>query len=122
MRSWRQSGLLRGRSGLELFLREHAPSILDDLAQGLYLVTTRVSCEYFDELFAFDEVIIRMRAGEVTQSRVTMLFDYLCERDGELRLMARGEQQIACLRKQAEGMVATPVPTALRRGLEPFRV
>jgi len=29
----------------EMFLRQHAPSVLDDLARGLSLVTTRVSCE-----------------------------------------------------------------------------
>ena len=34
----------------ELFLRDHAPEILDELRNGLYLVTVRVSCEYFNEL------------------------------------------------------------------------
>src|ERR1700675_4195534 len=40
----------------ELFLKEHAPSILDELARDLRLVTLRVSCEYFEELSAFDEI------------------------------------------------------------------
>lgn len=29
----------------ELFLREYAPEVLTELAQGLSLITTRVSCE-----------------------------------------------------------------------------
>ncbi|NOZ08594.1 MAG: acyl-CoA thioesterase, partial [FCB group bacterium] len=40
----------------ELFLREHAPDILEELTRGLSLVTVRVSCEYFQELTAFDEI------------------------------------------------------------------
>ncbi len=94
----------------ELFLRDYAPEILEELERDLALVTTRVSCEYFNELFAFDEVIIRMRAGAVSQSRITMLFDYLRVGDGGEQLIARGEQQIACMRRSDSGAVPTPVP------------
>ena len=104
----------------EMFLRTHAPGILDELNDDLALVTTRVSCEYFNELFAFDEVIIRMRAGAVSRNRVTMRFDYLrADEQGEV-LIAKGEQQIACMRRGPDGVVPTPVPEDLRRALEPF--
>ena len=58
----------------ELFLRDHAPEVLTALAQGLCLVTTRCSCEYLAELAAFDEVVIRMRLGALTQSRMSLVF------------------------------------------------
>jgi enediyne biosynthesis thioesterase len=103
-----------------MFLREHAPEIIDELNRDLALVTTRVSCEYFSELFAFDEVLIRMRAGAVSQSRVTMLFDYLRAGEKGEELIAKGEQQIACMRRNEGGVVPTPIPEALRRALEPF--
>src|SRR5262249_46436032 len=57
----------------EMFLRDHAPDVLAELARELSLATLNVSCEYLAELRAFDEVIIRMRLGELTQSRVTMI-------------------------------------------------
>src|SRR5262245_66075467 len=60
----------------EMFLREHAPDILAELSRGLSLATLRVSCEYLSELSAFDEVIIRMRLGELTQSRLKLRFEY----------------------------------------------
>ena len=101
----------------ELFLRDHAPEILADLAQGLVLVTTRVSCDYFSELYAFDQVIVRMRAGNVTQSRVTMLFDYVRVTDIQEEIVAQGQQQVACLRKKGEEYVAIPVPEVLRQAL-----
>ncbi len=104
----------------EMFLREHAPEVLDELQNGLALVTTRVACEYYAELAAFDEVLIRMRAGEVTQSRVTMLFDYLRRKEDREELIARGEQQTACLRKENGQAVATPVPRPLRDALDRF--
>src|SRR3712207_9462571 len=61
----------------EMFLRDHAPDVVDELTQGLHLVTTRVSCEYLSELFAFDEVVISMRLGEAAQNRISMRFEYL---------------------------------------------
>ncbi len=105
----------------EMFLRAHCPEILEQMNQGLALVTVRCGCEYFAELLPFDEVLIRMRLGEVVQNRVTMLYEYL--RVGPLgeELVARGEQQIACMQRAEERAVPTPVPHALRAALEPFR-
>jgi len=103
----------------ELFLRDHAPDILQDLKQGLSLVTTQVSCEYHQELFAFDEVAVRMYVTAVTQSRVGMRFDYFrLAPDGREELIARGEQQIACMREVDGKMGPTPVPESLRRALQ----
>jgi enediyne biosynthesis thioesterase len=96
----------------EMFLKNHAPDILEQLYQNLVMVTTRVSCEYFNELFAFDEVILSMRAGEVTSSRIVMIFDYI--RADEL--IARGEQQIACMSQNQP----TPIPKSLRDALTPY--
>lgn len=104
----------------EMFLRAHAPEILSQLAQDLALVTTRVACDYFDELFAFDEVIIRMRAGPISQNRITMHFDYLRSRDGQEQMIARGEQQIACMRRAPTGVVPTPIPECLIQALESY--
>ena len=102
----------------EMFLRDNAKEIIAEIANGLSLVTTRVSCEYFNELFAFDEVIIRMRAGPVSQNRVTMLFDYLRkDENNNEELIARGEQQIACMRKDGERVFPVPVPEVLATAL-----
>ncbi|MEN8219480.1 MAG: acyl-CoA thioesterase [Pseudomonadota bacterium] len=104
----------------EMFLRDHAPDVLELLNKDLVMVTTHVSCSYFNELFAFDEVYVRMLAGAVTESRVTMLFDYVCKREQGEELMARGEQQVACMLKKNGGVVPTPIPKSLREALNPF--
>ena len=101
----------------EMFLREHAPSILAELSHGLSLATVNVSCEYLAELAAFDEVIIRMRLGELTQSRMKLIFEYWrAGKTGE-ELVARGEQQIACLRRDREKLAPIPIPKVLRDAL-----
>lgn len=104
----------------ELFLRDHAPAVLDELADGLALVTTRVSCEYLAELRAFDEVAVRMRLGGTAQNRVTMRFEYWRVDDGGEELVARGEQEVACMRRADGGVFPAPVPEALREALRPF--
>lgn len=103
----------------EMFLREYAPEILAELERGLALITLRCSCDYLAELKAFDEVIVHMFLASIAQNRIAMRFEYW--REGEQReLVARGEQEIACMRRDADGMIPTPVPRSLREALEPF--
>ena len=104
----------------EMFLRDHAPDVARELSRGLSLATVRVSCEYLSELTAFNEVIIRMRLGELTQSRITLLFEYWRSHATGEELVARGEQVIACLKRQGEELTPTPVPASLREALKPF--
>ena len=100
----------------EMFLRDHAPDVVAEISRGLSLATLRVSCEYLAELNAFDEVLIRMRLGELTQSKITLLFEYW---RGE-ELIARGEQQVACFRREGDKLVPTPVPKSLREALRAY--
>lgn len=105
----------------EMFLRDHAPAILDDLNGNLRMVTIRCACDYFHELAPFDVVKIRMRLGEIVQNRVTMLFEYWRADDaGGETLIARGEQQIGCMRLEQGRLQPTPVPDILRDALRPF--
>jgi len=104
----------------EFFLREHAPEIVEELTRGLCLVTTRCACDYLAELAVFDEVVLRMRLGALLQNRITLVFEYWRRQgDGE-ELVARGEQQIACMRRDGERLTPTPVPAALREALRPY--
>jgi enediyne biosynthesis thioesterase len=104
----------------ELFLRDHAPAILAEMDRGLALVTTRAACEYFEELSALDEIKIRMTLVSQAQNRLTMAFEYYRECGGRDELVARGEQQIACMRRDGGRMVPTPIPSELREALRPF--
>lgn len=104
----------------ELFLREHAPEVLDEFTRGLSLVTLRCACEYLAELAVFDEVIIRMRLGALIQNRLTLLFEYWRPTGGGEELVGRGEQQVACMRREGKRLVPTPVPEVLREALRPY--
>ena len=100
----------------EMFLRDRAPDVIEALKYGLVLVTTRVSCEFMAELVAFDEITLRMRLGELAQNRITMKFEYW---RGE-ELVARGEQQVACMQREGKQVVPVPVPTQLREALREY--
>jgi enediyne biosynthesis thioesterase len=104
----------------EMFLRDHAPEILGELKQGLALATVRCSCDYFIELEAFDQLLIRMRLGEVVQNRLTLRFEYYRVSEKGEELIARGEQQVACMRRQGHETVPAPIPPALREALRPY--
>ena len=103
-----------------MFLRDHAPEVLSELGSGLALVTTRCSCEYLEELAPFDEIAVRMRLGELVQNRLSLVFEYWRVGRGADALVARGEQQVACMRRDGPRLVPAPVPAALRRALAAF--
>jgi enediyne biosynthesis thioesterase len=105
----------------ELFLREHAPEMLEALRGDLVLATTRVTCDYLAELTAFDVVVVRMRLAALTQGRMTLGFEFWRVVGDREELVARGSQEVACLRRVGAEVVAAPVPEALRRALEPYR-
>jgi enediyne biosynthesis thioesterase len=104
----------------ELFLREHAPGVLGELNHSLCLATVRCACEYLAELAAFDEIIIRMRLAEMVQNRMTLAFEYWRARGEVEELVAKGEQQVACMRRQGEKLVPVPIPQSLREALAPY--
>jgi enediyne core biosynthesis thioesterase len=103
----------------EMFLREYAPEILGELERGLALITLHCSCQYLGELRAFDEVVVRMFLGSIAQNRIAMRFEYW--REGERpELVGRGEQEIACMRRQGEHLVPAPIPMKLQDALAAF--
>jgi enediyne biosynthesis thioesterase len=104
----------------EMFLRDKAPSVLAEFERGLCLITTRCSCEYLAEVSAFDEVLIRMRLGNVMQNRVLMLFEYWRRTNDNEELIARGEQQIACMLREGGHLKPTAIPHALYEALQMY--
>lgn len=106
----------------EMFLLEHAPSVLDELRAGLKLFTISAECEYLSEATAFDELAIRMRLEELTQTQVVFAFDYVRIRDGREELVARGRQRIACMRGTNGVTSPVRVPEQLRRALEGYAI
>ena len=104
----------------EMFLRDRAPDVIEAIKHGLVLVTTRVACEFMAELVAFDEVILRMRLGGLGQNRITMNFEYWRHTRGGEELVARGEQQVACMQREGEQVVPIPVPAQLREALREY--
>ena len=101
----------------EMFLREHAPEVLEDIREDLKLFTLKCECEFFAEITAFDELSIRMRLEDLTQTQIGFEFDYVRVRGGIDELVARGRQRIACMRGPNNDTRPARVPDQLRRAL-----
>jgi enediyne core biosynthesis thioesterase len=105
----------------EMFLRDHAPEVLEELLEkDLALATVRCSCDYLAELEAFDEIVLRMRLGGIVQNRITLAFEYWRKNTEGEELVARGEQQIACMRREGRRAVPTAIPPGLREALRAY--
>lgn len=105
----------------EMFLKQKAPATLTELQDDLKLFTIKVECEFFSEITAFDELSIRMRLIELTQTQIDFGFDYVhLTPDGE-NVVARGRQRIACMRGPNNAVSPARVPEELVEALAPYR-
>jgi enediyne core biosynthesis thioesterase len=105
----------------EAFLAEHAPEVLTALAEDLRLVTLSVSCDFYEELRAFDSVTLEMRLEAREAHRVKLGFDYWLQRNGAQRLAARGAQEVASMRDAGGGrLIPTDLPAPLSVALKAY--
>jgi enediyne biosynthesis thioesterase len=104
----------------EMFLQNNAPEVLEEIRDDLKLFTLKVACEFFAETTAFDQISIRMRLDEMTQTQIAFTFDYVRLSSEEERLVARGYQRIACMRGPNQDTRPAMVPSSLRRALEKY--
>lgn len=98
----------------ELFLQQYAPGVLEELSQGVALVTLSCSCEYLDQLHPFDEVLVLMKLKGVQQNRITLAFEYWRVAPGERTLVARGDHETACMRVENGTLYPTAIPRSIR--------
>ena len=105
----------------EAFIRERAPAILAHLERDLALVTVKCSCDYFAELGAFDQIEIRMRLSVVNRNQIGMDFDYYRLKNDVEELVAKGYQQIACMKRTNGALEPTVIPGDLEQALKPYR-
>ena len=106
----------------EMFLLEHAPDVLAEIAADLKLFTLRCECEFIAEITAFDELSIRMRLEDLTQTQIGFSFDYVKLVDGLEILVAKGRQRIACMRGPNTDTRPARVPEQLREALSHYAV
>ncbi|MFF2040696.1 acyl-CoA thioesterase [Kitasatospora sp. NPDC058170] len=104
----------------EMFLKEKAPGVLVELQDDLKLFTLKVECEFFAEITAFDELSVRMRLDELTQTQIQFSFEYVHLTDTGEHPVARGRQRIACMRGPNTATVPARVPEELRLALAPY--
>lgn len=104
----------------EMFLREKAPAVLTQLNEGLKLFTIKVECEFMAENTAFDQLSIRMRLKDLSESQIQFAFDYVEVKDGQEHLVARGRQWIVCMQGPNGHTVPIRVPEELRAALAPY--
>ena len=104
----------------EMFLKEKASSVLKDLQDDLKLFTLKVECEFFAEITLFDDLSVRMRLEELTQTQIQFSFDYVKVTGGQEVLVAKGRQRIACMRGPNTDTVPSRVPEDLRKALAPY--
>lgn len=104
----------------EMFLLERAPEVLAEVRADLKLFTLKCECEFFAEITAFDELSIRMRLEDLTQTQIGFAFEYVRLHEGGEVLVARGRQRVACMRGPNNDTRPARVPEELRKALEPY--
>lgn len=106
----------------EMFIKEKSPGILTAIENGsLALITLKCSCEYFDEIKAFDEVTIKMRLEGITGHRISMSFEYTIRKLNQSVVAARGMQEIGCMSRFDQTLKPIQPPQELIDALNFYR-
>lgn len=82
----------------EMFMHEYCRDVIEEINEGLKLITLDVSCQYIDQLYAFDEVVMHMNVEVAGAHRMMMNFKYYAQKDGERRLVCIGSQGAAAMK------------------------
>lgn len=81
-----------------------------------------VSCEYFEELLALDEIDVLMSLSYLRQHRIGLDFDIVKLQSGRRVRAARGFQEIGCMRKLNQGLSPIAPPSDLAEALKRYAV
>jgi enediyne biosynthesis thioesterase len=103
----------------EAFLVQHAAGLLPLLARDLRLVTTSVSCEFREELHAFDALELEMRLVGPPAWEINLSFDYRLDPDASCRCAAIGRQTVRVMRQSPAGDLSpAELPDLLAEALQ----
>jgi enediyne core biosynthesis thioesterase len=97
----------------EMFLYEYCSDVIDEISNGLHLITLDLSLQFISQLFAFNKVVMRMYIEAQSDSRMLMRFEYFSEKDGRLHLVCKGHQATAAMRNNNGVMVPTHFPESM---------
>ena len=89
--------------------------------RDLKLFTLKVECEFFAEITAFDELSVRMRLEELTQTQIQFAFDYVHLHAGAAERLVAGDGSgsRACAARTRR-RCRRRVPEQLREALVPY--
>lgn len=105
----------------EMFIYEYCPEVIDEIKNGLGLITLDLSLQYVSQLFAFDTVVMRMSLEAQSESRLMMNFDYYREDGKNLTLVCRGHQATAAMREVNGVMVPVHFPESMLQAIEAYK-
>jgi enediyne core biosynthesis thioesterase len=97
----------------ELCFAEHGEALLAELSDGLALATVRCAWRGMDELHAYDRIQVHMYNPRIVGNRMWLAFVYVRHRGGAAEVVARGEQQVASMRRAGDGAVPAELPRVL---------
>jgi enediyne biosynthesis thioesterase len=97
----------------ELFLYEFCPDVIDEINNGLLLITLNLNINYIAQCFALDEVVIRMSLEAKNINMLLMNFEYYKKEDDLLNIVAKGSQTVTAMRYINEKLSAIHLPESI---------
>ena len=106
----------------EMFIKEFCPDVLDEINNGLALITLDVSSKYFNQLYAFDQVTMHMNVEAFEKNRMVMNFLYYKDDDGKSELVCQGSQGAASMRLVHGKMCSEPFPNSMVEAIDIYQL
>jgi acyl-CoA thioesterase FadM len=76
----------------ELFVKKRIKNSLQDLANGMVLITKDARCNYYKDFFLFDDITVKLNFTKIGKTNTRLNFQYFNSKTKELH--ANGSQTI----------------------------
>ncbi|MDR2008910.1 MAG: acyl-CoA thioesterase [Bacteroidales bacterium] len=104
----------------EIFLYEFCPDVIEEIKNGLLLVTLDMNITFLNQTFVLEKILMRMSIDAKSDTSLLMKFDYYKEENDRLNIVANGLQTIVAMKSINDKMVTVNLPHSLLSFMENY--
>jgi enediyne biosynthesis thioesterase len=104
----------------EIFLYEFCPDVIEEIKNGLLLVTLDMNITFLHQTFALEKILMRMSIDAKSDTSLLMRFDYYKEENDKLNIVANGLQTIVAMKSINGKMTTVSLPHSLLSFMENY--
>ncbi|MBU2902973.1 acyl-CoA thioesterase [Maribacter dokdonensis] len=106
----------------EMFIKEYCSDVVKEINDGLKLITVDLGLQFVSQLFALQDVVIRMSLEAQSEFRMMMNFEYYRSENEALHLVCKGHQSTTSMKLVDDVLTLVPFPKSMIDAVEQYKL